>query len=218
MNKITASDDFEQKIKERLVREQARIDSAKVTVKPKFRFNMLVCASTAAVILLTVVLSNFSIKHLSQKNTVYQAEYTNVTEPVYKGYSTISVAEDESYRITSPENALKYQSNIYFTFEGFDKYGIDLRESCILFNTALDKSYTLANFFFDYYNIITQQSGYTMINNGILESFFGIKDSSTQMISVYDEFRGEIVDLDSVLMSEYWDLDEIRITVKVSEL
>ncbi len=218
MNKITASDGFEEKLKERLAREQARIDSTNVKEKPKFRINMLVAASTAAVILLTVVLSHFSITHLSDKNVAYETNYSDAAEPVYKGYSTISVAKDMSYRLTSAENSIKYQSNIYFSFEGFDKYGIDLRESCILFNTELDKSYTLANFFFDYYNIITQQPGFTMIDNGILESFFGIKDNSNQMISVYDEFRGEIVDLDSVLMSEYENLDEIRITVKVSQL
>ncbi len=218
MNKITASEDFEQKVKERLIREQARIDATKTTAAPKSRFNMLVAASTAAVILLTIVLSQFSISKLTDKNSIYQTEYADVAQTSNKGYSTFSVAEDMSYRLTSAENTIKYQSNIYFTFEGFDEYGIDLRESCIVFNTALDKNYTLANFFFDYYNIITQQNGYTLIENGILDSFFGIKDNSNQMLSVYDELRGEIVDLDSVRMEEYWDLEDIRFTVKVSEL
>ena len=32
------------------------------------------------------------------------------------------------------------------------------------------------------------------------------------------EIDGEIVDLETVLMEEYWDMDEVRFTIKVSEL
>ncbi len=217
MNKIAVSDEFEKNLKARLEREQARIDASRPQKSTKSIMYTLVAASTAAVVLLTVVLSYFSITTLKNKDAVYQTDYTS-NEIVYNGYTTFSVAEDMSYRLPTGEETVKLNSNIYFMFEGFDEYGIDLRESCILFNSELDKSYTLANFFFDYYDIITQQNGYTMIDNGLLESFFGIKDNSNQTISVYDEFRGEIVDLDSVFMSEYENLDEIKITVKVSQL
>lgn len=217
MNKIAVSDEFEQNLKARLEREQARINSSTSQKSTKSRMYMFVAASTAAVVLLTVVLSYFSITKLMNKEAVYQTDYIT-DEVVYNGYTTFSVAEDMSYRLPSGEETVQLDSNIHFMFEGFDEYGIDLRESCILFDSELDKSYTLANFFFDYYDIITQQNGHTMIDNGLLESFFGIKDNSNQSISVYDEFRGELVDLDSVFMSEYENLDEIKITVKVSQL
>ena len=216
MNKITADDGFEEQLKARLLREQARIDASKPT--PKKRFNMMLAASTAAVILLTIVLSHFTILDLKNRTVGYQTEYTEEVPATNTGYTVFAVLNDMSLRLTSDSECIDYQSNIYFTFEGFDKYGIDLRESCIVFNTALDKNYTLANFLFDYYNIITQQTGYATIDNGVLDSFFGIKDNSNQMLSVYDELRGEIVDLDSVRMEEYWDLEDIRFTVKVSEL
>lgn len=217
MNKITVDDSYAEQLKARLAREQARIDAADTQKSPKRSFNILVAASTAAVILLTVLLSHFSISAIleRQNNTVYETDYTQQS---YKGYTAIATVQDMSYRIPTSNETLRYNSNIYFNFDGFDKYGINLREICILFDTELDRNYTLANFFFDYYNIITQESGYTTIDNGLLDSFFGIKDNSNQTISVYDELRGEIVDLDSVLMEEYWTLDEVRFTVKVSEI
>lgn len=217
MNKITVNDGFSEQLKARLNREQARIDAASTQPCPKRTFNIWVAASTAAVILLTVVLAQFSISNIleSQKNTVYETDYT---QQRYEGYTAFSTVQDMSYRLPSGNDTIRYDSNFYFNFDGFDKYGINLRESCIVFDTELDKNYTLANFFFDYYNIITQENGYTIIDNGLLDSFFGIKDNSNQMLSVYDELRGEIVDLDSVRMEEYWDLDEVRITIKVSQL
>lgn len=215
MNKIAADRGFEEQLKARLSREQARIDAAREQAKPKRTFNMWIAASTAAVVVLTAILSHFSISGIleRQKSTVYETDYT---EQSYQGYSAIATVQDMSYRLPSGNETLRYESNIYFNFDGFDKYGIQLREICIVFDTELDRSYTLANFFFDYYNIITQEYGYTTIDNGILDSFFGIKDNANQTLSVYDELRGEIVDLDSVLMSEYWDLDEVRFTVKVA--
>ncbi len=217
MNKITADEGYAEQLKARLSREQARIDAVHEYKSPKRSFNILVAASTAAVVLLTVILAHFSISNIleKQKSTVYESDYS---EQSYRGYTAIATVQDMSYRIPSGNETLRYNSNIYFNFDGFDKYGIQLREICILFDTELDCDYTLANFFFDYYNIITQQHGYTTIDNGLLDSFFGIKDNSSQTISVYDEMRGEIVDLDSVLMEEYWDLDEVRFTIKVSEL
>jgi len=217
MNKITAKDGFEDHLKARLIREQARIDESKPAPASKKHYKMMLLASTAAVLVLTVVLSHFSILNLKNRTSNYETEYTE-TVPASNGYTVFAVAEDLSFRLTSTENCLNYDSDIYFTFEGFDEYGIDLRESCIVFNTALDEKYTLADFFFDYYNIITQQTGYTTIDNGVLDSFFGIKDNSNQTLSVYDELRGEIVDLESVLMEEYWDMDEVWFTIKVSEL
>ncbi len=216
LDKITVDERFEQQLKARLGREQARIDATREQRQRRKSFNILIAASTAAVVLLTVVLTHFSLSGIAQheQNTVYETDYSS--QQSYAGYTAISTVTDMSYRIVSPENKLDYRSSINFIFEGFDKYGIEISKSCILFESALDPSYTLANFFFDYYNIITQQSGYTLIDNGVLESFFGIKDNSVQTISVYDEFRGEIVDLDSVLMSEYWEYDEINFTVKVS--
>lgn len=217
MNKISASDGFEQKLKARLEREQARIDNTMPPKHSKLAAFTMIASAVAAVLVLTVVLSHFSISHVNNTTPEYQTDYTEEAPSSY-GYTAFAVAEDMSYRLTSAEDIINYESDIYFTFEGFDKYGIDLREICIVFNTALDKNYTLANFFYDYYNIITQQTGYTMIDNGLLDSFFGIKDNSVQSLSVYDELRGEIVDLDSVLMEEYWDLSEVRFTVKVSEI
>lgn len=216
MNKITVDEGYAEQLKARLSREQARIDAVREQKPQKRTFNVWVAVSTAAVILITVILANFSISNIldAQKNTVYETDYSSEH---YEGYTVISTVQDMSYRLSS-NNTLRYNSSIYFNFDGFDKYGINLRECCILFNTELDENYTLANFFFDYYNIITQESGYTTIDNGLLDSFFGIKDNSNQMISVYDELRGEIVDLDSVLMEEYWDLEEVRFTVKVSQL
>ncbi len=218
MNKITVKDGYAEQLKARLNREQARIDCAHAQSTPRRTFNLWVAASTAAVVLLTVILAHFSISNIleNEKNTIYQTDYTPTSS--YQGYTAIATVQDMSYRLSENEETLRYQSNIYFNFDGFDEYGINLREICILFDTELETNYTLANFLFDYYNIITQESGFTTIDNGVLDSFFGIKDNANQMLSVYDELRGEIVDLDSVLMEEYWDLDEVRFTVKVSQL
>ena len=220
MTKVVAKDGFDTQLKARLLREQARIDATHDKPASKHSFNIWVAASTAAVVILTVVLSQFSISNIlkNKNNTVYQTDYSQTQTQTNRGYTAIATVQDMSYRLPSGNETLTYNSYIYFNFDGFDKYGIGLREICIVFDTELDKNYTLANFLFDYYDIITQENGYTLIENGILDSFFGIKDNSNQMLRVYDELRGEIVDLDSVFMEEYWDLEEVHFTVKVSQL
>lgn len=236
MNKISADGDFEKQLLARLEREQARIDLSEDTLSPRRfvrRFKLTVpLAAVAAVVAMVMSLrfalpsflkrevktQNITVKEKASQQAVEQTsvqsdEISDVT--AFSGSSAVSLAQNLSMRIVEPENAITYNTNIFFTFEGFDKYDIELSGSCIVFETTLPKNYTLSNFFEDYYNLITNATGVTVTNNGLLQSFFNIYDSSIHSISVFDGTR-EIIDLDTALMSEYKDKSNIHFTISIT--
>ncbi len=219
INKITVSDDFENSLKTRLAREKVRVDNTSHIAKSKLYMRISIAAATAAIIVLTVISSSFVvptvIENGNRSDNSLPAVQTS-TKDTYVGYKTISLANDMSYRLTSASDTIiNYDTKIYFTFKGFDKYNVDIYESCILFNTALSSKYTLANFFDDYYSLITNSLGMSTIDNGLLTSIFDLTDSSLKTIRVYDDSR-EIIDLDYALLSDYAGMDEIHFTISIT--
>lgn len=234
MNKISVDGDFEKQLIARLEREQARIDVSADNPRRfinRFKLTMplaAVAAAVAMVVSLRVALPAFLNRNIKTdtvgvKQSVLPSDTEQTAEisdnvvdvAAFSGSSSVSLAQNLSMRIVEPENAISYNTNIFFTFEGFDKYDIESVGSCIVFETSLPKNYTLSNFFEDYYNLITNATGVTITNNGLLESFFNIYDSSIHSISVFDGTR-EILDLDTALMSEYKDMDSIHFTVSIT--
>lgn len=220
MNKISADSDYADKLKMRLAREQERISMAPVASVSSKPFRIIVSAATAAVLLLTVISASmimprfFEIVEDSPSNEqVFYDE--SVSTEFTRGYNTITLAQDMSYRYVPKDSAISYNTNIHFKFEGFDKYNIQLRESCIVFATSLSPSYTLANFFDDYYKLIINGNGISEINNGLLQSMFGIGENDLRTISVYDDSR-EILNLDTTYMSEYRGMEDIYFTVSIT--
>lgn len=226
MNKISSDPAFEEQLKARLKREQARIDRAPSAPHSPRQFRMLMSVATAAVLLLTVISASIAVPRFLERSetgvtdpdtSAVDTPVTDTTElaEIRSGYNAITLAQDLSFRYVSQETAVSYDTNIYFRFEGFDKYDIELRETCIVFVTDLDPSYTLANFFDDYYKLIVNGNGISKINNGVLEAMFDIGENGLRTISIHDEDR-EIIDLDTVLMSEYSDMDNIYFTVSIT--
>lgn len=227
MNKIKSDSDFEKHLKARLAREQVRIDSSKPVVDSGRWLKMFTSVATAAVLLITAVSAGMFLPDFLDRRAATHTEETEYTLPpeekyaaipedmvVFTGNSSVCLAQDLSLRYTA-EDAIKYDTNIFFTFEGFEKYNVPITGSCIVFETALAPSYTLSNFFEDYYNLIINGTGVSTINNGVLESFFDIGDNGIRTFSVYDGER-ELIDLDTALMSEYKGKDNIHFTIVVS--
>ena len=220
MNKISADSEYAQKLKQRLERERQRVDSAPVAPASTKTFRIIVSAATAAVLLLTVISASMIMPRFlavvdknAVNDTVYDDSYTDVE--LTRGYNTITLAQDLSYRFVSKDDAIDYNTNIHFKFEGFDKYNIQLRESCIVFVTSLSPSYTLANFFDDYYKLIVNGNGISELSNGLLQSMFGIGENDLRTISVHDDSR-EILNLETTYMSEYSGMDDIYFTVSIT--
>lgn len=231
MNKITVDDGFEARLKARLAREQVRVENSAPTVKNRRLLKTLTSAAAAAVVLLSVITAAFSVPGIFNKPTadiemdkplpdktqptVQVSDELNEYASSFRGSNAVCLAQDLSMRIVSEDTAIRYDTNIFFSFEGFDKYNIELTGSCIVFETALAPDYTLANFFSDYYNLIVNDTGVSKINNGLLESFFNINENGANNISVFDGTR-EIIDLDTALMSEYKDRDNIHFIITIS--
>ena len=219
MNKITADDDFAEKLKQRLEREKQRMDSAPISPASSKPFRIVISAATAAVLLLTIISASMIMPRFLEvvdDSPEIEAPIYEESMPVEQtsGYTTITFAQDLSYRVTSSD-ALDYETNIHFKFEGFDKYDIHLRESCIVFITSLDKNYTLANFFDDYYKLIINGNGISEISNGLLQSMFGIGENGLRTISIFDENR-EILNLDTTYLSEYHGMEDIYFTISIT--
>ncbi len=221
MNKITVDSEYAENLKQRLEREKQRMDEAPVAPISSKPFRIIVSAATAAVLLLTIISASMIMPRFlavvddTAANEAEQPYYEDdVPVELTRGYSTITFAHDLSYR-TVTSDAIDYETNIHFKFEGFDKYNIQLRESCIVFVTTLDKSYTLANFFDDYYKLIINGNGISDINNGLLQSMFGISENGLRTISLFDEKR-EILNLDTTYFSEYCGMDDIYFTISIT--
>ena len=225
MNKIKADDGFKDQLKARLVREEQRLCRVSASRGADGWTRLFAVLTTAAVLLITVFSAALFLPDFLQKRTattvdteVPAAPEVTVTVPedmvVFTGNNSICLARDLSLRYTA-EDAIKYDTNIFFTFEGFEKYDIPITGSCIVFETALAPSYTVSNFFEDYYNLIVNSTGVSTINNGVLESFFNIADNGIRTFSVYDGER-ELIDLDTALMSEYIGKNSIHFTIVVS--
>ena len=84
-----------------------------------------------------------------------------------------------------------------------------------MFITSLDKNYTLANFFDDYYKLIINGNGISEISNGLLQSMFGIGENGLRTISIFDENR-EILNLDTTYLSEYHGMEDIYFTISIT--
>jgi len=217
MNKISADSEYAQKLKQRLERERQRVDSAPVTPVSSRQFRIIVSAATAAVLILTIISASMIMPRFLAivEDTPDAPVYDDMGVELTRGYNTITLAQDLSYRYVPKDTAIDYNTNIHFKFEGFDKYNIRLRESCIVFETSLSPSYTLADFFDDYYKLIINGNGISEINNGILQSMFGIGENGLRTISVYDDSR-EILNLETTYMSDYSGMDDIYFTVSIT--
>ena len=217
MNKISADSEYAQKLKERLERERHRVDSAPVVSASSRQFRIIVSAATAAVLILTVISASMIMPRFLDvvEDTPDTPIYDDMGAELTRGYNTITLAQNLSYRYVPKDTAIDYNTNIHFKFEGFDKYNIRLRESCIVFETSLSPSYTLADFFDDYYKLIINGNGISEINNGILQSMFGIGENGLRTISVHDDSR-EILNLETTYMSEYKGADDIYFTISIT--
>lgn len=129
-------------------------------------------------------------------------------------YKIVSFAGfDESLQSES-DNTVNYDTLIHFTFDGFEEYDIGLYRNDMLLVATLPNDYTLADFFREYYDAIVAAEGMTDIQNGIVESFFGISTGSRQQINVYAEGI-EVLNLETTPMSRFKDMSYVYLTVSV---
>lgn len=135
----------------------------------------------------------------------------------YDDYRIVSYSgiDAEPKGTQSAENTVSYNSVLHFTFEGFDKYGIKLKNNDIVFDAKLSESYTLAQLFTDYYNIIIGRPGSTSVSNGMLDSFFNVSANTKRQISVFID-GVEVVNLDNVMLAEFSDLNNVYFSVSVT--
>jgi len=149
--------------------------------------------------------------------TPSKSEQAKDSDVNYDDYRIVSYSGiDAEPKGTQPtQNTVSYNSVLHFAFEGFDKYGIKLKNNDIVFDARLSENYTLAQLFTDYYNIIIGRPGSTSVSNGMLDSFFNVSANTKRQISVFID-GVEVVNLDNVLLSEFSDLNNVYFSVSVT--
>ena len=135
----------------------------------------------------------------------------------YDDYRIISYSgmDAETKGAQPSENTVSYDCVLHFTFEGFDKYGIKLKNNDIVFDAKLSENYTLAQLLTDYYNIIIGRPGSTSVTDGMLDSFFNVSSNAKRQISVFID-GVVVVNLNNVLLSEFSDLNNVYFSVSVT--
>lgn len=118
-------------------------------------------------------------------------------------------------RVGTGTEVITYDSVFHFTFEGFDKYDVGLRQNDIIFDATLDCAYTLEDFFADYYNIIIAKPGIGVFENGLVVDFFDVTATDDININVY--VNGiEVINLKSIPLSSYKDMNDVYFNVSVT--
>ena len=203
MSKITVDDITKKRILENAQKiSETKQNSGWFMPKPA------ALAACAAVIILTVVSVYFTNPLFKPK-----PEDIDLATYEYTGYQTVCIAQNMSYRDADVNDRIYYDTKISFKFVGFEKYGIDIDQSSILFSTTLGSSYTLTNFFDDYYKlIVSQTSGISNVQNGSIKSLFNIEGPHEIYL---DDGKRVIKNLDTTLMSDYQDLEEIVFTITI---
>jgi len=150
-------------------------------------------------------------------------ENSEVTEPSdapsdadeVSRYDIVTFPGNTFTKGSAGEKLINYDSVIHIVFEGFDKYNIGLRRNEMIFVATHAQSYTFADFLTDYYSVIIGTEGITDIENGIIDSFFGIDSTDERFIDVY--LNGELVsNLENTYLSQFKDESEVYLTIRVS--
>ena len=201
MSKITVDDATKQRILNGAINQSQY-------KKPVLWRSLSFASAVAAVLILTVVAVYYT-------NPLILNRFNDIDLETYEytGYSTICVAQNMSYRDADMTDRIYYDTKISFKFVGFEKYGINIDQSSILFNTTLGSKYTLTNFFDDYYKlIVSQRAGMSDIVDGNIHSLFNIEGD----YKIYlDDGKRVITNLDTTLLSDYQDMDEIVFTITI---
>lgn len=201
MSKITVDDITKKRILEGAIRQSQHKN---IVVWKSFGF----AAAVAAVLVLTVISVYFT-------NPLFKPKYQDIDLSTYEytGYQTVCIAENMSYRAADVNDRIYYDTKISFKFVGFEKYGIEIDQSSILFNTTLGSKYTLTNFFDDYYKlIVSERAGISNVVDGSIKSLFNIEGAHEIYL---DDGKRVITNLDTTLLSDYQDMEEIVFTITI---
>lgn len=109
---------------------------------------------------------------------------------------------------------VNYDCVIHFNFTGFENYGVDLHHNDMIFIATHAKNYSLADFLRDYYYAIVPDDTMTDIENGVVESFFGVSVQGKLQINVYVDGY-EIMNLETTPLSRICDMTDVYLTVSV---
>ena len=116
-----------------------------------------------------------------------------------------------------PRNEHRSTANVmYFNFDGFDRYNIDIDSKAILVSNNIEDGYTLTNLISDYYTIIADNDSDILINDGMVDSFCGVDASNDREINIYVNDR-EIMNLNNELASECFEEYYVYFTVSITE-
>lgn len=125
--------------------------------------------------------------------------------------------DDAKMRMRS-ESAYTYNdvsSVVYFTFDGFEKYNVQVESRAVLFG-GFKENYTIANLLNDYYPVIVGENGNVEINDGMVDNFLNVTADSKKEINVYVNDR-ELLNLEKELVSECLQGEDVYFKVSVEE-
>lgn len=135
--------------------------------------------------------------------------------PSMNAYKIVSYPGYDKENNPETPYTITYDMVIHLNFVGFEKYDIGLYRNDMIFSETLDSTYSLSDFFYDYSDAITSDSVGTRIDEGILQSFLGVRSYyNDKQIRVYIDDK-EVLNLETSPMSQFKDMTDVYLTVSV---
>lgn len=129
----------------------------------------------------------------------------------------LSIFFAQPQRMSKPQQSKTSPANVvYFSFDGFDKYNVNINSKAILVKNDIDDGYTLSNLINDYYDVIADDDSDILIKDGMVISFCGVNVNDERDINIYVNDR-EIMNLNNELASECFEEEYVYFAVSVTE-
>lgn len=126
-------------------------------------------------------------------------------------------SDNASTRIMDPQSSEFSTARVlHVTFDGFEKYDIEMSDWSILIPHNISREYTLTHFISDVYKDFVDDGSELAINDGMLDSFAGIDVSDDREIHVYVNDR-EIMNTNRETLLKCFDGTDAYLKVTVTD-
>ncbi|MBR5011688.1 MAG: hypothetical protein IKY12_03945 [Clostridia bacterium] len=110
--------------------------------------------------------------------------------------------------VTNSKNP-QYTNVVYIDFDGFEKYGVKVEPKAIYLTKNMSQNYSLTRMINETYNDV-------IIYDGMLYSVNGFEPSENLDLNIYVDDH-EILNLDTERLSQYYEGEDVYLTVTVTE-